>query len=93
MRCSYGPNRVTLLGGVTQAPNFKGLDETTGEPWSPAKVVQCLGLKVLRAPEAIREVCSQVLTAAPHQVAEYRSGKTKLMGFFIKQVLKELLSS
>ncbi len=32
-------------------------------------------------------MCSQVLASAPHQVAEYRSGKTKLMGFFIKQVL------
>jgi aspartyl-tRNA(Asn)/glutamyl-tRNA(Gln) amidotransferase subunit B len=29
------------------------------------------------------------MTANPKQVKEYRSGKTKVMGFFVGQVMKE----
>lgn len=87
MRCFYSSDHVTFIGGVTQAPDFTGLDETTGEPWAPAKVAQLLGLKVLADPEAIREVCTQVLAKSSSQVAEYRAGKPKLMGYLIKQVM------
>jgi Asp-tRNA(Asn)/Glu-tRNA(Gln) amidotransferase B subunit len=30
-----------------------------------------------------------VLAAAPDEVAAYRQGKTKLMGFFVGQVMRE----
>ncbi|MDO9565513.1 MAG: Asp-tRNA(Asn)/Glu-tRNA(Gln) amidotransferase subunit GatB [Candidatus Desulfaltia sp.] len=38
---------------------------------------------------AIEEVVSNVLTACPKEVESYKNGKTKLLGFFVGQVMKE----
>ncbi|MBL7685240.1 MAG: Asp-tRNA(Asn)/Glu-tRNA(Gln) amidotransferase subunit GatB [Deltaproteobacteria bacterium] len=38
---------------------------------------------------AIEALIDQVLTANPQNVAEYKSGKEKLFGFFVGQVMKE----
>jgi aspartyl-tRNA(Asn)/glutamyl-tRNA(Gln) amidotransferase subunit B len=39
---------------------------------------------------ALEPVIDRVIVANPSQVAEYRSGKTKLMSFFVGQVMKEM---
>ena len=39
-------------------------------------------------PEAITAIVNELLAAHPEEVAAYRSGKTKLQGFFVGQLMK-----
>ena len=54
----------------------------TGE--DPADIVEKKGLK-----EAIRSVVIKVNSANPKSVEDYKSGKTKAMGFLIGQIMRE----
>ncbi len=74
---------------ISHAPDFSGLDPDTGEPWSPIKIVKILGLRAVNDPEDIRVICQKVVEADPKKVAIYRKGKTKILGYFFKQVLDE----
>jgi aspartyl-tRNA(Asn)/glutamyl-tRNA(Gln) amidotransferase subunit B len=60
--------------------------------WSEQKsadaVIEAQGLKQITDSGAIEGVIDAVIAANPKQLAEYRSGKDKLFGFFIGQVQK-----
>lgn len=47
-----------------------------------------LGLKQVSDTSAIEAICDEVILANEDKVAEYRSGKDKLFGFFVGQVMK-----
>ena len=51
-------------------------------------IVEREGLKQVSDLGAIEPAVDQVIAANPAQVAEFRAGKEKLMGFFVGQVLK-----
>jgi len=51
-------------------------------------IVEEKGLKQITDTGAIEKVIDEVIAANPDKVAEYRSGKDKLFGFFVGQVLK-----
>ncbi len=53
------------------------------------EVIESRGLKQITDSSAIEAVVDQVIAANPSQVAEYQSGKDKLIGFFVGQVMKE----
>ncbi len=55
----------------------------------PAAIVEEKGLRQVTDTGAIEAVIDAVLAANPDKVAEYRSGKDKLFGFFVGQVMKE----
>jgi aspartyl-tRNA(Asn)/glutamyl-tRNA(Gln) amidotransferase subunit B len=38
---------------------------------------------------SLNELIDRILAANPRQISEYRSGKTKVFGFFVGQVMKE----
>ena len=59
----------------------------TGKP--PATIVEEKGLVQVSDSTAIEGVVQQVLDAHPEEVAAYRGGKSKLIGFFVGQVMKE----
>lgn len=59
----------------------------TGE--EAAKIVESKGLKQVSDTGAIEKIIDAVMAANPDKVAEYRSGKDKLFGFFVGQVMKE----
>jgi aspartyl-tRNA(Asn)/glutamyl-tRNA(Gln) amidotransferase subunit B len=46
------------------------------------------GLKQITDTSAIEKVIDEVMTKNPGQLADYRSGKDKLFGFFVGQVMK-----
>ena len=46
------------------------------------------GLKQVTDTGAIDAAIDQILAANPDKVAEYRSGKDKLMGWFVGQLMK-----
>ncbi len=51
-------------------------------------VIDAKGLKQITDSAAIEAVVDEVIAANPGQVAEYRAGKEKLMGFFVGQVMR-----
>jgi aspartyl-tRNA(Asn)/glutamyl-tRNA(Gln) amidotransferase subunit B len=55
---------------------------------SAAQIVEEQGLKQVTDTGAIEKVIDEVLAANPDKLAEYRSGKDKLFGFFVGQVMK-----
>ncbi len=59
----------------------------TGE--SPKKIVEEKGLVQVTDRGEISNVVDEVLAENPKQVEEYRAGKTKLLGFFVGQVMKK----
>ncbi len=56
---------------------------------SAPAIVEEKGLKQVTDTGAIEAVIDAVIAANPAQVADYRSGKDKLFGFFVGQVMKQ----
>lgn len=53
-----------------------------------AVIVEEKGMKQVTDLGAIEKIIDQVMAANPDKVSEYKSGKDKLFGFFVGQVLK-----
>jgi aspartyl-tRNA(Asn)/glutamyl-tRNA(Gln) amidotransferase subunit B len=51
-------------------------------------VIDARGLKQITDASAVGAVIDEILAANPAQVAQYRSGKDKVLGFFVGQVMK-----
>ncbi len=51
-------------------------------------IIESKGLKQITDTGAIEKVIDEVMAANPKQLADYRSGKDKLFGFFVGQVMK-----
>ena len=64
---------------------FEAMVETA-QP--PAAIIDARGLRQVTDTAAIDAAVDQVLAANPDKVAEYKSGKDKLFGFFVGQVMK-----
>ncbi len=66
---------------------FEAMVETGQDP---AAIVESRGLRQVTDTGAIDAAVDQVLAANADKVAEYRSGKDKLFGFFVGQVMKAM---
>lgn len=55
---------------------------------SPGNIVREKNLLQITDSSAIEKIVDEVLQANPSEVASYRGGKTKLMGFFVGAVMK-----
>jgi aspartyl-tRNA(Asn)/glutamyl-tRNA(Gln) amidotransferase subunit B len=60
--------------------------------WSEGRdadsIIESRGLKQITDTSAIERAIDEVMAKNPAQLAEYRSGKDKLFGFFVGQVMK-----
>jgi aspartyl-tRNA(Asn)/glutamyl-tRNA(Gln) amidotransferase subunit B len=56
---------------------------------TPDEIIEAKGLKQITDASVIEAVVDKVIAANPSQVAEYKSGKDKLIGYFVGQVMKE----
>ena len=65
----------------------------SGTDRAPQDVVSDLGMRQVSDTEAIEAVCRQVIERNPMQAADFRSGKTAILGFFVGQVMKETKGS
>jgi aspartyl-tRNA(Asn)/glutamyl-tRNA(Gln) amidotransferase subunit B len=61
----------------------------TGETTSAATYIEQHGLQQLSDPSALEPLILDILKANPKQFEQLRSGKDKLMGFFVGQVMKQ----
>ena len=59
------------------------------EGGSADAIIEAKGLQQITDSSAIEQIVDNVIAANPGQVAEYKSGKDKLIGFFVGQVMKE----
>ncbi|TAJ29247.1 MAG: Asp-tRNA(Asn)/Glu-tRNA(Gln) amidotransferase subunit GatB [Nitrospirae bacterium] len=55
---------------------------------SPEQIVQAKGLTQVSDEGALEKVIGEVMAKNPAQVAQYRSGKDTVLGFFVGQVMK-----
>jgi aspartyl-tRNA(Asn)/glutamyl-tRNA(Gln) amidotransferase subunit B len=76
----------TLSGSLAKQV-FEAMIET-GRP--PAALVEERGLRQVTDTSAIEAVVDTVMTTNADKVAEYRSGKDKLFGFFVGQTMKAM---
>jgi aspartyl-tRNA(Asn)/glutamyl-tRNA(Gln) amidotransferase subunit B len=72
--------------------NSKIAKELLARMWSgagsPGAIVECEGLAQTTDPAAIERFVDEVLTANEKVVADYKAGKTNVMGFLVGQVMK-----
>jgi aspartyl-tRNA(Asn)/glutamyl-tRNA(Gln) amidotransferase subunit B len=75
-----------LISGKMAKTVFEDM-AASGKP--PRKIVEEKGLIQVTNADAIAQVVDRVIAANPGQAQEYRAGKTRLMGFFVGQVMRE----
>jgi aspartyl-tRNA(Asn)/glutamyl-tRNA(Gln) amidotransferase subunit B len=75
------------LGGKAAKEVFEEMS-ATGE--APARIMERKGLTQVSDPELIRDAARRVLAANAAQVEQYRSGTTKVFGFLVGQLMKEM---
>ncbi len=63
-------------------------DEMVNSDASPTTIVEKKGLKVITDEGALQTIIEDLIKNNPAQVEDYRSGKTKILGFFMGQVMK-----
>ena len=56
---------------------------------SAEQIIEREGMSQISDDGRLREVLGKVLAENPRQVQQYRAGKTKLLGFFVGQAMKE----
>jgi aspartyl-tRNA(Asn)/glutamyl-tRNA(Gln) amidotransferase subunit B len=59
----------------------------TGKP--AKQIVKEKGLAQITDADALENIVLKIIAANPKEVDAYKSGKTKLLGFFVGQVMKE----
>ncbi len=55
---------------------------------SPKSIVEEKGLKQVSDEGEIRKIVEEIINAHPNEVQKFKEGNTKLMGFFVGQVMK-----
>ena len=79
-----------LEDGTISSKQAKEVFAAVAESGSaPAAIVAERGMKQVSDTGAIEEVVDRLMAANPDKVAEYRAGKTGLIGFFVGQVMRE----
>jgi aspartyl-tRNA(Asn)/glutamyl-tRNA(Gln) amidotransferase subunit B len=92
--CPVSPRLLADLLKLMEGGTISGkiaktvFDEMWKSGKEPAVIVQEQGLVQVSDSGAIEAIIDEILTREAGQVAEYRSGKDKLFGFFVGQVMK-----
>lgn len=76
----------TISGKIAKTV-FESMWEGKGDADS---IIAQQGLQQVTDTSAIEKIIDQIIAAHPEQVADYRSGKDKLFGFFVGQVMKAM---
>ena len=54
----------------------------------PEEIVKEKGLEQISDEGKLKEIISEILKNNPKQVEQYKNGRTKVIGFFVGQVMK-----
>ena len=94
-RCPISPENLARLVELIDSNIISGkiaktvFEEMFSSSGSPDQIIQAKGLKQISDPKQVEEAVIKVVAANPSQVEAYRSGKTKMFGFFVGQIMKE----
>ncbi len=77
-------NSGTISGKIAKSI----FEDMLAEGKAPGQIVKDKNLVVINDSEAIEVFIREVLKKNPDSIAAYKSGKTKLLGFFVGQVMK-----
>ncbi|KGF73565.1 glutamyl-tRNA amidotransferase [Neosynechococcus sphagnicola sy1] len=82
---------VTLIENNTISSKIAKdlLPELLTQGGSPLALVEQKGLTQISDTGALETAIDTVMAANPKELAQYRNGKTKLLGFFVGQVMKQ----
>ncbi|MBD1941708.1 Asp-tRNA(Asn)/Glu-tRNA(Gln) amidotransferase subunit GatB [Coleofasciculus sp. FACHB-712] len=65
------------------------LPELLSKGGSAKELVESKGVKQISDKGELEKIINEVIAANPKELEQYRSGKTKLLGFFVGQVMKQ----
>lgn len=94
-RCPVSPENLGSLVELVDREVISGkiaktvFDEMFATSASPTSIIDAKGLKQISDVDYLNEVVTRVIESNPDQVAQYREGKTKMLGFFVGQIMKE----
>jgi aspartyl-tRNA(Asn)/glutamyl-tRNA(Gln) amidotransferase subunit B len=74
-----------LISGRAAKEVFEVMKDTGGDP---VKIIEKKGLKQKSDPKELEVLIDRILDENKDKVAEYKSGKNKLFGFFVGQSMK-----
>jgi aspartyl-tRNA(Asn)/glutamyl-tRNA(Gln) amidotransferase subunit B len=74
------------ISGKQAKEVFAALEGTSK---SPRSIIEERGLRVVSDGAAVEALCAKVIAEQAGQVAQYRSGKKNVFGFFVGQVMKQ----
>ncbi|NFH69961.1 Asp-tRNA(Asn)/Glu-tRNA(Gln) amidotransferase subunit GatB [Clostridium botulinum] len=80
---------VIKEGTISSAIGKKVLEDMFGEGKSPKTIIDEKGLKQNNDEGAIRQLVNKVLDENPQVIEQYKSGRTRILGFAVGQVMKE----
>ncbi len=93
--CPLAPARLAALIRMIDAGQISGkiaktvFEEIFLSEEEPSAALSRLGLAQISDDSLIAAAIDKAMAANPQQLAEYRSGKDKLFGYFVGQVMKE----
>lgn len=94
-RCPVSPENLGTLVELIDKDTISGkiaktvFDEmfTTGA--SPDSIIEARGLKQISDRDYLARIIAQIVEENAEQASQYRAGKTKMLGFFVGQIMKE----
>ncbi|MBF0287381.1 MAG: Asp-tRNA(Asn)/Glu-tRNA(Gln) amidotransferase subunit GatB [SAR324 cluster bacterium] len=87
-------NHLAELIGLIEDNSISGkiakavFEEMLKNNQSPHVIVEAKGLKQISDEGALGQQIDEILESNPAQVEQYRAGKTKVIGFFVGQIMK-----
>jgi aspartyl-tRNA(Asn)/glutamyl-tRNA(Gln) amidotransferase subunit B len=93
--CPISPGHLAKLIRTIDSGEISGkiaktvFEEMCRTAEEPASIIGRMGLSQMSDEGELGAAIDRILAANPKQLAEYRSGKTKVFGFFVGQVMKE----
>lgn len=93
--CKVSPQKLANLvalidqGTINTAAGQIVFAEVAAQGTEPALVVQQKGLQQIGDVAELEKVVIEIITANPQMVAQYKSGKDKLFGFFVGQAMQK----
>lgn len=82
--------KMTAEGVISSKQGKEVFAAVIDEDKDPAAIVEERGMKQVSDTGAIEAVVDGVIAANPDEVARYKEGNTKLIGFFVGQCMKEM---
>ena len=95
-QCSLTPQRLTSLVEAVAADEISSkqgkevLVAIIEEDKDPAAIIDERGMKQVSDTGALEAVVDAVIAENPGQVEKYKSGNTKVIGFFVGQCMKQM---